>query len=167
MHVSFKLHSQFSTSLPVGYLICPKFLVFEPIVKHEHWQKGINSSPTTGLTPCSGKAGGNEKELNSQARDEQGRETAGSYEVLLPSPSLASWGPSVRRLFSQYIFFSLVHNSNLNKRFELQSRLTQHILWAMTAICVKKIKKERACWHTWAGMTESEAERRLRQQAGS
>lgn len=85
----------------------------------------------------------------------------------VPKPFLPSWGPSVRRFFSQYIFSSLVHNSNLDKRFELQSRLTQHILWAMTAICVKKIKKERACWRTWAGVTESEAERQLKQQAGS
>lgn len=77
---------------------------------------------------------------------------AGPREV--PKPSLPGWGQSVRMLFSRYIFSSLVHNGNLNKRFELQSRLTQHIPWAMTAIYVKKIKKERASGSTWAGVTE-------------
>lgn len=75
-----------------------------------------------------GKAGGGEDELDSQAGDERGRDAAGPCEVQHASPPLPVRGPSVRRPFSQYIFSSLVHNGNLNKRFELQSRLTQHIL---------------------------------------
>lgn len=58
-------------------------------------------------------------------------------------PTLPStMGTSIIRPFTiyQYIFPSLVHNGSLNKRFELQSRLTQHIVWAMTVIFVKKIK---------------------------
>lgn len=56
---------------------------------------------------------------------------------------------SIMRPFSQYIFSSLVHKGNLNKRFELQSSLILHILWAVTAICVKKIKRLRK----WARKT--------------
>jgi len=69
-----------------------------------------------------------EDELDSQVGDEQGREAAGPHEVRCPGLPLSARGPSVRRPFSQNIFSSLVHNGNLNKRFELQSRLTQHIL---------------------------------------
>lgn len=90
------------------------------------------------------KAGGSEDELDSQVSDEQGREAAGLHLVRYTSPLLPAKGLLIRMQFSQYIFSSLVRNGNLNKRFELQSRLTQPILCAMTAICVKKIKKERA-----------------------
>lgn len=71
----------------------------------------------------------NEDDLDSQASDVRSRDAAGPREDWCPNPSLQPRvRPSIRGPFRQYIFSSLVHNGNLNKRFELQSRLTQHIL---------------------------------------